>query len=248
MSITVGGLTIKQHQELPFVHAGDSLSGQTARRWPVKAIITPAEWLTLDGIYTTWRAARLAEADTMISLAVGTTVNTSGKVWGMTWTNVGAWFTAPPVPAAAGAMVSVSFELVDAAQMLAVMLRSDARETELADNESTYGTYALGTVTLNLTGASDGFEDGPTMELAATGTHIIKGPLMASKVKRIQGWTHTAGAAATIRTWYETQIATTPAVNAWFPITPPVIEQTPVIVAGARVTRFLVSLDLKQVR
>lgn len=248
MSITVGSLTIKQHQQLPFTHVGDSLTGQTARRWPVQAILTPAEWLTLDGIYSTWRAARLADPDTMVSLTVGSTVNTSGKVWGMTWTNVAAWFTSPPTPSAAGAMVSVSFELADAAQMLAVMLRSDALATEIEDNESTYGTYTLGTITLNLTAASDGFEDGPTMELAATGTHVIRGPLLASKMKRIQGWTHTAGAAATIRTWYETTIATTPAVNAWFPVTPPVIEQTPVIVAGARVTRFLVSVDLKQVR
>lgn len=248
MSITVGSLTITRHQELPFSHGGDSISGQTARRWPVKALLTPAEWLTLDGIYSTWRTARLADADTMVSLSVGSTVTTSGQVWGLTWSDVAAWFAAPPVPTAAGDWVSVSFELVDAAQQLAVMLRSQAISTEVADNESTYGTYTLGTVTLNLTAASDGFEDGPTMELAATGTHVIKGPLLASKTKRIQGWTNTAGAAATIRAWYETQIASTPAENAWFPISPPTIEQTPVIVAGARVTRYLVSTDLKQVR
>jgi hypothetical protein len=248
MSITVGSLTIKGLQEFPLAHGGDSLSGQTARRWPIKALLTPAQWLQLDGIYTTWRAARIADPDTMVSLSVGTTVNTSGSIWGLSWSNVAAWFTSPPTPASAGALVSVSFELVDAAQQLAVMLRSEAVATEVADNESTYGTYALGTVTLNLTGPSDGFEDGPTMELAATGTHVIKGPLLASKVRKIQGWTHTAGAAATIRSWYETQIAATPAVGAWFPVSPPTIEQTPVIVNGARVTRYLVNVDLKQVR
>lgn len=248
MAITVGSLTIKALRELPFAHEGDAIAGRTARTWPVSAILTPAEWLTLNGIYTTWRAARIADPDTMVSLAVGSTVNTSGTLWGMTWTNVAAWFSEPPNPTAVGAMVGVTFTLVDAAQQLAVMLREDEISQQVADNESTYGTLTLGTVTLNLTGALDGFTDGPTMELVGTGTHVIRGPLLASKTQTVQGWTQTVGAAATIRTWYETTIATTPAVGAWFPVSPPIIEQTPVIVAGARVTRFLVTIDLKQVR
>lgn len=248
MSITVGSLTIKRHQQLPFTHAGDSLTGQTARRWPVQAILTPAEWLTLDGIYTTWRTARLADPDTMVSLSIGSTVNTSGKVWGLTWTNVATWFTSPPTPSAAGAMVSVSFELVDAAQMLAVMLRETELSTQVSDNESTYGSYALGGLTLNLVSSSDGFEDGPTMELAGTGTHVIKGPLMASKIKKITGWTNAVGAGATIRSWYESQIASKPTVGAWFPVSPPQVDQQSVIVSGAKVTRSIISIDLKQVR
>jgi hypothetical protein len=248
MAITVGSLTIKALQQFPFAHQGDALSGRTSRSWPVRAILTPAEWLTLDGIYTTWRALRIADQDTMVSLAIGSTVNCSGTLWGMTWSNVAAWFSSPPTPTAVGAMVAVDFELVDATQQLAIMLRQDEIGQQVEDNESTYGTLTLGTVTLNLTGALDGFDDGPTMELAGTGTHVIRGPLLASKSQTVQGWTQTSGAAATIRTWYETTIATTPAVNAWFPVSPPVIEQTPVIVAGARVTRFLVTVNLKQVR
>lgn len=248
MTITVGGLTIKHHQQLPISHAGDATRGLTARTWPVQGILTPAEWVQLNGIYNTWRTARLADPDTMVSLSVGSTVSTSGSVWGMTWSNVAAWFTAPPVPSAAGALVSVSFELVDAAQQLAIMLRESELSTQVTDNESTYGTYTLGSLTLNLTSNADGYEDGPTMELAGTGTHIIKGPLMASKMKRITGWTHAAGAGATARTWYETQIASTPAVNAWFPVSAPTVEQQAVIVAGAKVTRSIISVDLKQVR
>ena len=248
MAITVGSLTIKALQEFPFAHSGDSLSGRTARRWPVKAILTPAEWLTLDGIYTTWRTARLADQDTMVSLAVGSTVNTSGSAWGMSWSNVPAWFSAPPIPTAAGAMVSVSFELVDAAQQLAVMLREQEIGTQVSDNESTYGTLTIGTLTLNLTAEAPGFDGGPSMELAATGTHVIRGPLLATKVRRVQGWTHAVNADDTIRTWFETTIATTPAVDAWFPVSPPEVQQTPVIVAGARVTRYTISLELRQVR
>jgi hypothetical protein len=248
MGITVGNLTIRALQEFPFAHSGDAMTGRTARRWPVKCVLTPADWLTLNGIYTTWRTARLADQDTMVSLAVGSTVNTSGTIWGMSWSNVPAWFSEPPVPSSLGAMVGVSFELVDAAQQLAIMLREQEITTQVADNESTYGTLSVGGLTLNLTAEAPGFEDGPTMELAATGTHVIRGPLLASKVRRVQGWTHTVGADDTIRAWYETTIATTPAVDAWFPITPPTVEQVPVIVAGARVTRFQISLDLKQVR
>jgi hypothetical protein len=248
MAITVGGLTIRALQEFPFAHSGDSLSGRTVRRWPVKAILTPADWLTLDGIYTTWRTARLADQDTLVSLAVGSTVSTSGTARGMSWSSVAAWFSAPPTPAAAGAMVGVSFELVDATQQLAIMLREMEIGTQVADNDSTYGTLSVGGLTLNLTAEAPGFDGGPTMDLAATGTHVIRGPLLATKVRRVQGWTHTAAADDTIRSWFETTIATKPAVNTWFPVTPPQVEQTPVIVAGARVTRFLISLELQQVR
>ena len=184
----------------------------------------------------------------MVSLAIGSTVSCSGTLWGMTWSNVAAWFASPPTPTAVGAMVGVSFELVDATQQLAILLREDEIATQVEDNEATYGTYTLGTVTLNLTAQPDGHDDGPQLELAATGTHVIRGPLLASKMKRIQGWTNTTNAGTTIRTWYDTTIATVPAVNSWFPVTPPVVEQTPVIVAGARVTRYLVTVDLKQVR
>jgi hypothetical protein len=248
MAITVGGLTIRALQEFPFAHSGDSLSGRTARRWPVKAILAPADWLTLDGIYTTWRTARLADPDTMVSLAIGSTVSTSGSARGMSWSNVAAWFSAPPTPASAGSMVGVSFELVDATQQLAVMLREQEIGTQVADNDSTYGTLSVGGLTLNLTAEAPGFDGGPSMELAATGTHVIRGPLLATKVRRVQGWTHAVGADDTIRAWFESTIATTPAVDAWFPVSPPDVQQTPVIVAGARVTRFLISLELRQVR
>jgi hypothetical protein len=248
MSITVGSLTIKALRDVPFAHDGDALSGRTVRKFPVSAILTPADWLTLNGIYTTWRTARLADPDTMVSLAIGSTVNTSGTIWGMTWTNVAAWFSVPPVPTSVGAMVGVTFELVDATQQLAVMLREQEIGTQVADNDNTYGTLTIGTLTLNLTAEAPGFEDGPTMELAGTGTHVIRGPLMATKVRRVEGWTNVAAADDTIRAWYETAISTTPAVNDWFPVSPPEVEQVPVIVAGVRVTRFLISLELRQVR
>ena len=145
-------------------------------------------------------------------------------------------------------MVGVTFELVDAAQRLAVMLRELEVGTLIEDNDAAAGTYALGSITLNLTSQPEGFDDGPTLELAGTGTHVIRGPLVATKVRQIQGWTNVVNADATIRTWYETTIATVPAAGSWFPVTPPVIEHTPVIVPGARVTRYLVSLELRQVR
>ena len=248
MAITVGGLTIRALQELPYSHGGDSQSGRTVRRWPVKAILSPADWLTLEGIYQSWRTARLADQDTMVSLSIGSTVSTSGSIWGLTWSNVAAWFASPPVPTSTGAMVSVAFELVDAAQALAVMLREREIGTQVSDNDSTYGTLSVGGLTLNLTAEAPGYEGGPSMELAATGTHVIRGPLLATKVRRVQGWTHASGADDTIRSWFEGIIATTPAVGDWFPVSPPAVEQSPVIVGGAKVTRYQISLELRQVR
>ena len=248
MSITINGLKISALQSVPYAHAGDALTGRTARRFPVQAILSKADWLTLDNIYTTWRAARLADPDTMVSLTIGSTVSCSGKVYGYTWNNVASWFAEAPQASPAGGYMSVSFELIDAVQQLAVMLREEEISTQIADNESTYGTYTLGTITLNLTGPLDSFEDGPRLDLAATGTHVIRGPMLASKIRRVTGWTHTANAESTIRAWYETQIGSTPAENTYWPMSPPTIEQTPKIINGARITRYLVSADLKQIR
>jgi hypothetical protein len=248
VSITIGALQIKALQQVPYAHAGDAITGRTARHWPVQAILTPAEWLTLDGIYTTWRALRLADPDTMVSLAIGSTVLVSGSYRGVSWTNVPAWFTEAPQPTAIGAMVGVSFELVDATQQLAVMLRELEVGVQVDDIESAAGTYPLGTITLNLSAQPEGHDEGPTLELTGGGIHVIRGPVVATKVRRIEGWTQAAGADATIRTWYETTIATSPAAGTWFPVSPPVIDQVPVIVAGARVTRYLVSIELRQVR
>lgn len=250
MSVTVGDLEITQLQELPFSHGGDAMTGQTARRWPIKALLTPVDWLTLDGIYRDWRDLRINDQDTLVSAEVGTTILTSGDEWGMTWANVPAWFSAPPVPTPAGAYVSVSFELVDAAEQLAVMLRQRelTTETEQEDNEYLYGTYSIGGVELSLTGQPFDYEDSPTAELAATGTHVIRGPLYASRVLRIQGWTTTTNAAETIREWYEDQILGTPGVGDYWPISPPAVTQSAVIVAGVKATRYEVSIDLKQIR
>lgn len=248
MAITVGGLAITGLQEAPYAHAGDSLTGRTVRRWPVKAVMTPADWLTLDGIYRSWRASRLADADTMVSLSIGSTISTSGSAWGYSWSNVAAWFSAAPSASATGAMVSVSFELVDAAQQLAIWLREREISTQVSDNESTYGTLTVGGLTLNLLSEAPGFDGGPAMQLTALGCHVIRGPLLATKVRRVQGWTHASDADDTIRSWYESTIATTPAVGDWFPVKSPTVKQDPVIVSGARVTRYTIDLELQQVR
>lgn len=249
MSITVGTLEITALRELPYSHDGDSLSGRTARRWPVSCILTPADWLSLDEIYTDWRALRLADPDTMVSLDVGTTVACSGSVRGMTWEDVPAWFSAPPVPTAVGAMVGCSFELIDAEQQLAIMLREREVETQIEDDQtSIWGTYSIGDVTINLTAQHDSYEDAPTMELAATGTSVIRGPLTASRLKSIEGWTHDEDAEASLRAWYEEQIETTPAVDDYWPTSPPEVQAVPVIVAGVKVTRYLVSMTLKKAR
>ena len=250
MSITIDTLTIKALKQLPFSHSGDALKGRTARTWPVQAVLTPADWLALNEIYLDWRDLRISDPDTLLSASIGTTVNCSGSFHGMSWSNVPAWFTQAPQPTAIGAMVGVSFELIDANQQLAVLLKEREKDenSKNEEDQAIFGNYTLGTVIINLTETPDTDKDGPTIELAGTGTHVIRGPLTTTKVKQIRGWTEATGADATIRTWYRNIITTTPAKDSWYPVTVPDITWKPTIKNGVRITRYEVSVELAQIK
>lgn len=249
MPVTVGSLTIRALQDFPVAHGGDSLQGRTARKFPVKAVLSPADWLTLNSIYTTWRNARINDPDTFQSLSVGTTVATSGQVYGYSWSNVAAWFSQPPAATPLGGMVGVSFELIAAYDHLQLIKREKETALQLDDTlADTFGTVTIGGITLTLISSPIDYEDVPRMELAGTGTSVIRGTLAASQVQKIQGWTHDSNAEQAIRDWYEATIASLPAAGDFWPISGPRFSHTPVIVSGARLTRTVVSLDLKQVR
>lgn len=250
MAITVDTLTITALKQFPFDHSGDAMKGRTARVWPVQAILTPSDWLALNQIYLNWRNNRINDPDTMLSMSVGTTVPCSGTLYGMTWNNVQAWFTQAPQPTTVGAMIGVSFELIDANQQLEILLKERELEENATneENEFVFGNYTLGTIIVNLTDTPDTDRDGPRIELAGTGTHVIRGPLTSTKVKQIKGWTETPGADATIMTWYRNIITTTPAKNSWYPVTVPDIQWKPTIKNGLRITRYEVSVELVQIK
>lgn len=249
MGVTLGDLTIDRLQAQPCGWEDiDVRAGLVARRWTVVGRVRSAQWLALWDKFDTWQAARRNDPPTMASLAVGTTINFSGSSYGKSWSNVPCWFTAPPEGEAAGVFIRVSFELVAAADALAVMLRQQelSRLEEVALLPS-YGTYTLGTVSLTLLDEPDGFEDGPTMSLAATGTSVVQGPRAASQVKRINGWCAPSNK-ATIMTWYANTVQTRPAAGSWFPISDPQFSQDRILVNGAVVERLIVQITLKQAR
>lgn len=246
MGVTLDGLTIKRLQAQPCGWADtDVRAGLVARKWSVVGRVRAADWLTIWSKFETWQAARINDAPTMASLAVGTTILFSGSSYGRTWTNVPCWFTAAPEGTATGVFITVSFELVAAADALAVMLRQqELNRLEDAALTPNYGTYSLGGVTLTLLEEPDGFEDGPTMGLAATGTGIVQGPRRASQVKRINGWCAPSNK-STLLTWYANAVQARPTTGSWFPITDPQFSQDRILVNGAVVERLIVAVTLK---
>lgn len=247
MAVTVGALTLKHLQAQPFGWSASSeTEGRSVRLWSVQGLATPAQWLSLLSIYEAWRAVRITEAPTIASRVVGTTVAFSGSAYGKTWSNVACWFAQAPEGSAAGAYVSVSFQLVDAAQSLAVLL-ADEEAGRLAGDAFTpvYGTWSLGNANLTLLDQPEGFDDGPTMSLTATGTGYISGPLAATEVRNLRGWTTSAGWTA-VKNWYRTTISSKPASGVWFPVTGPSLERDQIVSNGAVVERYIVSITLKQ--
>jgi hypothetical protein len=245
MPLTLGTLPITRYQVLGIGHQEANVEqGMTARSWTVTALLRGADVSSLSTIYTTWRTTRITEGLAEDTEVVGTTVPLSGTWRGLTWTNVGCWFTSAPVFEAVGPWTRASFGLVDAAQQLAVILRQKALDEE---PEISYGTETIGTTVLTLLQPADGFADGPTATATATGTDLIEGALYAWQVKDIKGWTNSAGWTA-IRAWYETAIAAVPASGVWFPVTPPSLEMDIERIAGVDTVRYIVSITLRRIR
>jgi hypothetical protein len=245
MAVTLGSLTISELQAQPFGYAeADTVNGLVARRWAVQGLVRPAQWLTLLNVFETWRNARKADPDSLVALNTGTTVAFSGSALGYSWTNVACWFTSAPAAEAAGGLVSVSFELVDATQQLAVLVRQQETEQETSE-ESTpdYGTITLGSATLTLTAQPEAYAEGPQLQRTAAGGLWINGPLGAVKAKQITGYTDAAGWVA-VKAWYETTTLGTPIKGALYPSQPPSMTKEIVLTNGVKTTRHVVSLEL----
>jgi hypothetical protein len=249
MAVTLGSLTIDRLQAQPCGWSEtDVQAGLAARRWSVVGRVRSAQWLAIWDAFDAWRATRMTDAPTMASLATGTTVTFSGSSYGKSWTNVPCWFTAAPQGEAVGVFIRVSFELVAAADQLAVMLRQqELSRLEDAALLPAYGTYSLGGVTLTLLEEPDGFEDVPSMALAATGTSYVQGARAASQVKRIQGWCAPSNK-STLLTWFANAIQARPTAGSWFPASDPQFSQDRILVNGAVVERLIVTITMKLAR
>jgi hypothetical protein len=257
MSVTPGpttGFTIGTAQfptltAQPFAYdETDVRAGLTARKWILEGLLKPSEWVALLGVYDGWRNTRIQDADTAVSGVVGTTIALSGKGAGsQTWTSVACWFASAPSGEQTGRYIAATVELVDANEALAVILRQKEAEEESSDEDlPDLGTYVIGDTTLTLLKPVDTYAGGPSLSLTATGVHYVEGPLVFQRVKDVEGTTNVTGWNS-IRSWYETQVGTTPSVGALFPISPPTASARNKIVSGVKTVEYTVSIQLGQV-
>lgn len=246
MSFTIGAFTYTGTNFVaqPFGYEEtDTKAGLTARKIRLSALMSDADWASLIGYYNTWRDTRITDPDSKVANSIGTTVAVTFSANGITWTAVACWYLSAPQGEQVGAYVQVTTELVDATQALQVLQRQDV----LTQSRYYFGTYVVGSTTLNLLSPPETYQDTPSLALTAAGSSYITGPLAATKVRQLEGDTDASGWAA-IQSWYETTIATAPGTNVWFPVSAPTATAEAQIVSGVRTDRYTVSLTLAQAK
>lgn len=247
MAITIGGTSFPRLVAQPFQYSGDNPStGQVSRRWVVSGLLTASEWLSLLGVYDTWRASRIDDEDSLVSASIGTTISFSGTgPGGQTWSNIQCWVDEPPTAEQNGYWLLATIGLVDANEALAVLLRQQELASEQEDLPD-FGTVTIGTTTLTLRRPMESYGQGPSLNLTAGGVHYIEGPKVVYYIRDIEGTTDLTGW-NNIRSWYESQIVLTPSTGSWYPISVPTASATNKIANGVKVTEYIVSIQLGQV-
>lgn len=228
----------------------EAYSALSARAWRVTGLCTPAQWGTLDEVYSDWRDARLTDEDTLKSRALGTTVSFSGSAAGLNWSSIPCWFIAAPRAQQTGAYLTVSFDIVDAAQYLEALLaqqeksqqKSDALKPDLGTIVISYGGYSA---TLTLTKPPQTYSNAPSVQLTAAGKPYISGPLAATRVRDVEG-TCDASEWAELQNWYEAIVLDTPAAGTWYPTSPPSATASAEIINGVKTTIYAVTVQLTQ--
>jgi hypothetical protein len=252
MTITIGAFTCQTLTAQPFGYEGDARTGLTARTFQISGLLTPTQWQSLVSVYNTWRDTRITDADTLSSGAVGTTVALTINANGLSVTALACWFAEAPTGEQAGAYINTSLNLVDSAQALAVLLRGE----EKARQSTEALIPSLGTITftrasgvspiVTLTAPMDTRQDGPTVALTATGTSYVTGPLIAHKIRNVEGFIST-GSFDNLLSWYDETVAAIPAATSYFPITAPSATAEVIITGGVKATRYSVTLTVLQI-
>ena len=244
-TVTIGTFTTSRLTAQPFSYEGTARDGLTARTFRIAGLLTAAEWTSLVGVYDTWRATRITDPDTLQSGTVGTTISlTLGSINGLSVSGLACWFSEPPSGEQVGAYVQASVTLVDAAQALAVVLRE--REKQKDAEKPNLGTVTLGSAVVTLTKPMDTRRDGPSVALTAAGTSYITGPLVAHKIRQIEGWI-SSGTYADLLSWYDTTISAVPAATSWFPVSEPSATVEIDVSGGVKTTRYNVTLTALQI-
>lgn len=250
MSVTIGSFSTSRLTAQPFGYVEtDTTAGLTAKRWAVSGLLDATEWQALLSEYNAWRDLRILDEDTISSGVVGTTVNLTANANGLTWSAVPCWFAAAPEGDQAGPYIQARCELVDAAEALAVLLKSREKEQQRteAQEKPDLGTVTLGTAVLKLLAPMETYADTPQLQLTASGTHVISGALTATRARQIQGTTDATGWTA-VQTWYETTVAGIPAIGDWYPTSAPTADAEVAIVDGVKGTKYTVSVSVAEVK
>lgn len=247
MTVTIGAVTLQHLQAQPLGYdESDTKGGVTARQWEIQGLVTGSEWVSLLGVYDTWRNTKIDEEPAEVSKVLGTTVAFSGTGYGgQTWTNIPCWFNAAPSGSQSGSMVLISFGLIDANQALEVILK-EVEDEAAQEEEIDYGTITLGGVVITLLDDPDIFVDTPAVELTAGGKHYATGPQVVTEGKNIRG-TIVGTAKNTLRTWYKNTAQANPVVGQYYPTSPPIFTGVNKIVGGNPVLYYEVSLSLVQI-
>lgn len=242
MATILDTLTFPNLTAQPFGYDSTNVeAGQTARKWTLEGFLKPSEWAALNSIYGAWRNARIQDEDTATSGVIGTTVYFSSTGAGQSWSNIACWFVDAPQGTQFGRYISASVSIVDANQKLAVILKQKQTETE--ESLPNLGTFNLGGAVLTLLKPVDTYQDTPTLELSASGNHVIRGPLEVVRVKDIEGTTDINGW-NTVRTWYEGTVVNRPSIGSYYPLTPPTATAVNKIVNGVTTVQYTVSIQL----
>lgn len=244
MSISIGGFTFDRLTAQPFGYdETDTRRGFTAKKWAISGLATPSEWITLLGVYDNWRNAKITEEDPLVSNSVGTTVAFSGDgPGGATW-SAACWFSSAPQGEQAGIYISISVEVVHAAEALAVLVASDAASSSGGtDTPPDLGSITISGAVITLTKVPETFQSVPSMELTSGGKTYISGPLKPVEVQDIEGETNLAGWNA-LRSWFSATMQTTPAAGSWYPISVPTATAERRIVSGSPTNVYIVSIQ-----
>lgn len=249
MPVTLNNTAFAGLQALPISYQAESVTqGVAARAWEVQGLLNNVDAAALSNLFETWLATRKAENDSLLTGTAGTTVAFTGAAGGRSWSSIACWFDAPPAMDRAGMWWRVSFTVVHAAEAIEALLRGEELTRERADAFApTFSSITVGTVALTILQEAEGRADGPSVTTAATGADLVEGPLRAARVRNIVGYGSGVGRADfdTLLTWFDTIVATRPAAGTWFPISPPTAAPSVIVDNGVKVSRWLISLQLR---
>jgi hypothetical protein len=249
MSVTINGLQIKNLTAQPFSYeAEDVRLGLVARSWTISGLLNATQLGQFKSIFDTWIAARQADADSIATNSVGSTVSVSASANGLTASSVACWFSEAPSFEQLGAYVQVTATVVDANQALTVAKKALEKSAAADDAlRPSLGTVTLGGVVITLTEPMETLDDLPTLERTAGGFPYIQGPLRSSRVRQITGTVANEAAFNTLRNWVATTVQSTPAVGDWFPTSAPTATVEARIVGGLKTDIWTVSITVEEV-